>query len=61
MLGEISQTRDDDVVYARGSKPATDAAVIAQYPGRAVLLPGRWATVRDLSGSLMGEHSLALT
>jgi hypothetical protein len=36
MLGEISQTRDDDVVYARGSKPATDAAVIAQYPGRAV-------------------------
>jgi 4-amino-4-deoxy-L-arabinose transferase-like glycosyltransferase len=36
LLGEMSPTLDDDVVYARGSKPETDAAVIAQYPGRAV-------------------------
>jgi 4-amino-4-deoxy-L-arabinose transferase-like glycosyltransferase len=36
MLGEMSPTLDDDVVYVRGDNPQTDAAVIAEYPGRAV-------------------------
>jgi 4-amino-4-deoxy-L-arabinose transferase-like glycosyltransferase len=36
MLGEMSPLRDGDVIYARGSKPEADAAVIAQYPGRGV-------------------------
>ena len=36
MLAGMSPTLDDDVVYARGSDPETDAAVIAAYPGRAV-------------------------
>jgi 4-amino-4-deoxy-L-arabinose transferase-like glycosyltransferase len=36
MLAEMSPTLDDDVVYARGSGAEADAAVIAQYPGRAV-------------------------
>jgi 4-amino-4-deoxy-L-arabinose transferase-like glycosyltransferase len=46
MLGEMSPTLDGDVVYARGSGPEADAAVIAQYPGRAVyyLAKGRLST-----------------
>jgi 4-amino-4-deoxy-L-arabinose transferase-like glycosyltransferase len=46
MLGEMSPMLDGDVVYARGSKPETDAAVIAEYPGRAVyyLTAGRLST-----------------
>jgi len=46
MLGEMSPTLDGDVVYARGSKPETDAAVIAEYPDRAVyyLSKGRLTT-----------------
>jgi hypothetical protein len=43
MLAEMSPTLDDDVVYARGSGAEADAAVIAEYPGRAVyyLVEGR--------------------
>jgi 4-amino-4-deoxy-L-arabinose transferase-like glycosyltransferase len=46
LLGEMSPTLDGDVIYVRGSKPETDAAVIAQYPGRAVyyLAKGRLST-----------------
>jgi 4-amino-4-deoxy-L-arabinose transferase-like glycosyltransferase len=46
MLGEMSPTLDGEVVYARGSDPETDAAVIAQHPGRAVyyLAKGRLST-----------------
>jgi 4-amino-4-deoxy-L-arabinose transferase-like glycosyltransferase len=46
MLGEMTPTLDDDIVYARGSGPEADAAVIAQYPGRAVyyLQKGRLST-----------------
>ncbi len=36
MLAEMSPTLDDDVVYARGDGPEADAAVIADFPGRAV-------------------------
>ncbi len=36
MLAEMSPTLDDDVVYARGNGPETDAAVIAEFPGRTV-------------------------
>jgi hypothetical protein len=36
MLSSMSPTLDDDVVYARGDDPETDAAVIAEYPGRAI-------------------------
>jgi hypothetical protein len=36
MLAEMSPTLDDDVVYVRGSGAEADAAVIAEYPGRAV-------------------------
>jgi 4-amino-4-deoxy-L-arabinose transferase-like glycosyltransferase len=36
MLSEMSPTLDDDIVYARGSGPEVDAAVIAAYPDRAV-------------------------
>jgi len=43
LLAGMSPTLDDDVVYARGSGPEADAAVIADYPGRAVyyLLKGK--------------------
>jgi 4-amino-4-deoxy-L-arabinose transferase-like glycosyltransferase len=34
MLSGMSPTLDDDVVYARGSNPETDAVVIAEYPDR---------------------------
>ncbi len=37
MLGQMSPLLDDDIVYARGSGPETDAAVIAAYPGRIVM------------------------
>ncbi len=36
MLAGQSPLLNDDVVYARGSDAQTDAAVIAEYPGRAV-------------------------
>jgi hypothetical protein len=36
MLAEMSPMRDDDIVYARGNNAEIDAAVIAEYPGRAV-------------------------
>jgi 4-amino-4-deoxy-L-arabinose transferase-like glycosyltransferase len=36
MLAGMSPTLDDDVVYARGSTPEADAAVIADFPGREV-------------------------
>jgi hypothetical protein len=36
MLAGMSPTLDDDVVYARGSDPEMDAAVIAEFPGRVV-------------------------
>ena len=36
MLSGMSPTLDDDIVYARGSTPEIDAAVIAEFPGRAV-------------------------
>jgi 4-amino-4-deoxy-L-arabinose transferase-like glycosyltransferase len=36
MLAGMSPLLDDDVVYARGSTPEMDAAVMAQYPGRSV-------------------------
>jgi hypothetical protein len=36
MLAEMSPTLDDDVVYARGSGPEADAAVMREYPGRSV-------------------------
>jgi hypothetical protein len=36
MLSGMSPTLDDDVIYARGSTPQIDAAVIAEFPGRAV-------------------------
>ncbi|MGD8626707.1 MAG: glycosyltransferase family 39 protein [Anaerolineae bacterium] len=36
LLAGMSPTLDDDVVYARGQNTEIDAAVIAQYPGRAV-------------------------
>lgn len=36
MLAGMSPMLDDDVVYARGSTAESDAAVIAQFPGRAV-------------------------
>jgi len=36
MLAGQSPLLDDDVVYARGSDPQTDAAVMASYPGRVV-------------------------
>jgi 4-amino-4-deoxy-L-arabinose transferase-like glycosyltransferase len=36
MLASMSPTLDDDIVYARGSGPEIDAAVIAGFPGRTV-------------------------
>jgi hypothetical protein len=36
MLAAMSPTLDDDVVYARGDGPDADAAVIAEFPERAV-------------------------
>jgi hypothetical protein len=36
MLSGMSPLLDDDVVYARGSTPELDAAVIEAYPGRTV-------------------------
>ncbi|MBN1661904.1 MAG: glycosyltransferase family 39 protein [Anaerolineae bacterium] len=36
LLAGMSPLLDDDVVYARGSNPAADAQVIAQFPGRDV-------------------------
>lgn len=47
MLAEMSPTLDDSVVYARGSGPEADAAVMAEYPGRAVyyLVDGQLDTV----------------
>lgn len=36
MLSSMSPLLDDGVVYARGNGPTTDAAVIADFPGRAV-------------------------
>jgi 4-amino-4-deoxy-L-arabinose transferase-like glycosyltransferase len=46
MLGEMSPTLDGDVIYARGSGSQEDAAVIAEFPGRAVyyLAKGRLST-----------------
>jgi hypothetical protein len=46
MLAGMSPTLDDDVVFARGSNPETDAAVIAEHPDRAVyyLMNGRLST-----------------
>jgi hypothetical protein len=46
MLAEMSPTLDDDVVYARGSGHDADAAVMAEYPGRAVyyLVNGQLST-----------------
>jgi 4-amino-4-deoxy-L-arabinose transferase-like glycosyltransferase len=46
MLGSMSPTLDDDVVYVRGENPQTDAAVVAEYPGRAVyyLVHGQLST-----------------
>lgn len=36
LLASMGPTLDDDVLYVRSSDPTTDAAVIAQFPGRAV-------------------------
>jgi 4-amino-4-deoxy-L-arabinose transferase-like glycosyltransferase len=36
LLSSMSPLLDDDVVYARGSGPDTDAAIIATFPGRTV-------------------------
>ena len=36
LLGEMSPTLDDDVIFARGSGPQVDAAVMAHYPDREV-------------------------
>jgi 4-amino-4-deoxy-L-arabinose transferase-like glycosyltransferase len=36
MIADMDPTLDDDVIYARGSGPEADAAVIAEYPDRAV-------------------------
>ena len=36
MLAEMSPTLDDDIVYARGSVPEVDAAIIKEYAGRSV-------------------------
>ena len=36
LLAEMSPLLDDDVIYARGSGPEADAAVIADFPGRTV-------------------------
>ena len=36
LLSGMSPMLDDDVVYARGNGPASDAAIIASFPGRAV-------------------------
>jgi 4-amino-4-deoxy-L-arabinose transferase-like glycosyltransferase len=36
MLGSMSPTLDDDIVYARGGGDELDAAVIDEYPGRSV-------------------------
>jgi 4-amino-4-deoxy-L-arabinose transferase-like glycosyltransferase len=46
MLSGMSPLLDDDVVFVRGTFPETDAAVIAEYPGRAVyyLTGGRLST-----------------
>ncbi len=43
LLAGMSPTLDDDVLYVRSSDPATDAAVITQFPGRTVyyLVKGR--------------------
>jgi 4-amino-4-deoxy-L-arabinose transferase-like glycosyltransferase len=36
MLSGMSPTLDDSVIFARGSSPEIDAAVIAEHPGRTV-------------------------
>jgi hypothetical protein len=36
LLSGMSPMLDDDVVYARGNGPASDAAIIASFPGRTV-------------------------
>lgn len=36
MLSGMSPLLDDEIVYARGSTPEIDAAVIEAYPGRTV-------------------------
>jgi 4-amino-4-deoxy-L-arabinose transferase-like glycosyltransferase len=55
MLAQMSPTLDDDVVYARGSGTEADAAVIAEYPGRAVyyLADGQLSVTRK---SLQGGN-----
>ncbi len=47
LLAGMSPTLDDDVVYARGSGPEVDAAVIAEYPRRDVyyLVDGKLSPV----------------
>ena len=46
MFAEMNPMRDDDIVYARGNNAEIDAAVIAEYPDRAVYYLSRGELTR---------------